>query len=121
MKILIVEDDKRIAQPLAEDLRHQNHAVDVALDGELGWDCIQVADYELILLDIMLPKLDGISLCKRIRQRESNVYILMLTARDTTHDKVMGLDAGADDYLIKPLSWKNSRLESEPFLDGVER
>jgi two-component system, OmpR family, response regulator QseB len=102
MKILIVEDDNRIAQPLAEDLQHQNHAVDVALDGELGWDCVQVADYDLILLDVMLPKLDGISLCKRIRQRESNVYILMLTARDTTQDKVIGLDAGADDYLIKP-------------------
>jgi DNA-binding response OmpR family regulator len=105
MKILIVEDDNRIAQPLAEDLQHQNHAVDVALDGELGWDCVQVADYDLILLDVMLPKLDGISLCKRIRQRESNVYILMLTARDTTQDKVIGLDAGADDYLIKPFDF----------------
>ena len=102
MKILIVEDDNRIAQPLAEDLRHQNHAVDIAHDGELGWDCIQVAEYELILLDVMLPKLDGISLCKRIRDKGSQVYILMLTARDGTQDKVLGLDAGADDYLIKP-------------------
>ncbi|MEM9137842.1 MAG: response regulator transcription factor, partial [Cyanobacteria bacterium P01_F01_bin.42] len=80
----------------------QNHAVDIAHDGESGWDCIQLADYELILLDVMLPKLDGISLCKRIRDRGSKVYILMLTARDTTQDKVKGLDAGADDYLIKP-------------------
>ena len=87
MKILIVEDDNRIAQPLAEDLRHQNHAVDIAHDGELGWDCIQVADYELILLDVMLPRLDGISLCKRIRQRGSKAYILMLTARDATQIK----------------------------------
>lgn len=102
MKILIVEDDNRIAQPLAEDLRHQNHAVDIALDGEIGWDCIQAAEYELILLDVMLPKLDGIKLCQRIRSRGSTAYILMLTARDTTHDKVVGLDAGADDYLIKP-------------------
>lgn len=102
MRILIVEDDSRIATPLAEDLSHQNHAVDVALDGELGWDCVQTAEYDLILLDIMLPKLDGISLCKKIRQAGSNALILMLTARDTTPDKVLGLDAGADDYLIKP-------------------
>lgn len=102
MRILIVEDDSRIAKPLAEDLTHQNHAVDIALDGELGWDCFQTADYDLILLDVMLPKIDGITLCKKIRQAGSNTLVLMLTARDTTADKVVGLDAGADDYLIKP-------------------
>lgn len=102
MRILIVEDDSRIAKPLAEDLSHQNHAVDIALDGELGWDCFQTAEYDLILLDIMLPKVDGITLCKKIRQTGSNALVLMLTARDTTPDKVLGLDAGADDYLIKP-------------------
>ena len=102
MRILIVEDDNRIAKPLAEDLTHQNHAVDVALDGELGWDCFQSAEYDLILLDLMLPKIDGITLCKKIRQSGSNTLVLMLTARDTTADKVIGLDAGADDYLIKP-------------------
>ncbi|MCM1984835.1 response regulator transcription factor [Lyngbya confervoides] len=102
MKILIVEDDKRIAQPLAEDLQYQNHAVDIALDGEMGWHCTQATDYDLILLDVMLPKLDGIALCKKIRQSGSTAFVLMLTARDTTADKVLGLDAGADDYLIKP-------------------
>ncbi len=102
MKILIVEDDPRISKPLAEDLRHQNHAVDIADDGELGWDCIQATNYELILLDVMLPKLDGIGLCRKLRNSGSQAFVLMLTARDTTTDKVMGLDAGADDYLIKP-------------------
>ncbi len=102
MRILIIEDDDRIAQPLAEDLRHQNHAVDIAVDGIEGWKYAQSAIYDLILLDLMLPKLDGISLCKQLRNLGSKVFILMLTAKDLTSDKVIGLDAGADDYLIKP-------------------
>lgn len=102
MRILIVEDDDRIAKPLAEDLRHQHHAVDIAKDGIEGWEYSQAAEYDLILLDLMLPRLDGIRLCQRLRAAESKVLILMLTAKDTTSDKVIGLDAGADDYLIKP-------------------
>lgn len=102
MRILLVEDDNRITKPLAEDLRYQNHTVDIARDGIEGWDYIQLANYDLILLDLMLPKLDGIVLCKRLRVAKSNALILMLTARDTTSDKVLGLDAGADDYLVKP-------------------
>jgi two-component system, OmpR family, response regulator QseB len=102
MRILIVEDDDRIAKPLAEDLRHQNHVVDIANDGLAGWDYTQTVFYDLILLDVMLPRLDGISLCKRLRSAGSKSLILMLTARDTTSDKVVGLDAGADDYLVKP-------------------
>jgi DNA-binding response OmpR family regulator len=102
MRILIVEDDDRIAKPLAEDLRHQHHAVEIAADGLEGWEYTQAIDYELILLDLMLPKLDGISLCKRLRQSRYNALILMLTAKDTTSDKIIGLDAGADDYLVKP-------------------
>ena len=102
MRILIVEDDDRIAKPLAEDLRHQHHAVDIARDGIEGWEYAQAAQYDLILLDLMLPRLDGISLCKRLRAAQSKVLILMLTAKDTTSDKIIGLDAGADDYLIKP-------------------
>ncbi|HEY9710044.1 MAG TPA: response regulator transcription factor, partial [Oculatellaceae cyanobacterium] len=102
MRILIVEDDDRIAKPLAEDLRHQHHVVDLAKDGIEGWEYTQSASYQLILLDLMLPKLDGITLCKRLRAAKFNALILMLTARDTTTDKVIGLDAGADDYLVKP-------------------
>ncbi|MGB3787677.1 MAG: response regulator transcription factor [Phormidesmis sp.] len=102
MKILIVEDDNRIASPLAKDLRHQHHSVDIAEDGMAGWNYAQAAEYDLILLDLMLPKLDGISLCQRLRSAGCQSHILILTARDTTSDKVVGLDAGADDYLVKP-------------------
>lgn len=102
MRILLVEDDDRIAQPLAEDLRHQHYIVDLAQDGVAGWELAQSAIYDLILLDLMLPRLDGITLCKRLRANGCKAVILMLTARDTTSDKVVGLDAGADDYLVKP-------------------
>lgn len=102
MRILLVEDDDRIATPLLEDLRNQQYVVDAAQDGLSGWDFIQTVEYDLILLDLMLPKLDGISLCKRLRREGYNSFVLMLTAKDTTTDRVMGLDSGADDYLVKP-------------------
>lgn len=102
MRILLVEDDDRIARPLAEDLRHQNHVVDMAKDGIQAWNWTETTHYELILLDLMLPGLDGLTLCKRLRTGGCQSLILMLTARDTLTDKVIGLDAGADDYLVKP-------------------
>lgn len=102
MRILIIEDDERIAKPLAEDLKHQHHVVDIACDGIEGWEYAQAGNYDLILLDLMLPRLDGITLCKRLRASNYNAFILMLTARDTTPNKIIGLDAGADDYLVKP-------------------
>lgn len=102
MRILIIEDDDRIAKPLAEDLKHQHHVVEVASDGIEGWQYAQADNYDLILLDLMLPKLDGITLCQRLRASLCQTPILMLTARDTTNDKIIGLDAGADDYLVKP-------------------
>lgn len=102
MRILLVEDDDRIARPVAEDLRHQHYVVEIATDGIEGWDYVQAADYDLILLDLMLPRLDGISLCKRLRTSGYKGFVLMLTAKDTTSDKILGLDAGADDYLVKP-------------------
>ena len=102
MRILLVEDDDRIAKPLAEGLKNERHVVEIAKDGIEGWEYAQGAEFDLILLDLMLPKLDGISLCKRLREARSTALILMLTAKDTTDDKVIGLDAGADDYLVKP-------------------
>ncbi len=102
MRILLVEDDDRITNPLAEDLRHQSHAVDIADDGLAGWEFARSATYDAILLDWMLPKLDGVQLCQRLRQSGCQAYILLLTAKDATGDKVIGLDAGADDYLVKP-------------------
>ncbi|QDZ38487.1 response regulator transcription factor [Euhalothece natronophila Z-M001] len=102
MKILIIEDDERLSELIAEDLGDQNYTVETAQDGLSGWELASSFHYDLILLDIMLPKLDGISLCQRLRSQENTTPVLMLTARDTTTDKVVGLDAGADDYLVKP-------------------
>lgn len=106
MRILLVEDDDRIAKPLTEALKNEHHVVEIAGDGIEGWEYARGAEYDLILLDLMLPKLDGITLCKRLREAKSKALILMLTAKDTTDDKVIGLDAGADDYLVKPFKLK---------------
>lgn len=102
MKVLIVEDDENIAGALADTLTEQLYSVDVVADGETGWEQAQMNDYDLFLLDVMLPKLDGITLCQKIRNHNENVPILLLTARSTSEDKVKGLDAGADDYVVKP-------------------
>lgn len=106
MKILLVEDDERIAHALAAALTSQHYAVDLATDGQQGWELLETYDYSLILLDVMLPKLNGMQLCQRLRRQGMQVPVLMLTARDTSDDKVMGLDAGADDYVVKPFDLK---------------
>ncbi|OUC14806.1 MAG: hypothetical protein B0A82_10810 [Alkalinema sp. CACIAM 70d] len=103
MKILLVEDNQYLAQQLADALSVQRYTVDVAFDGLEGWEYLQGADYDLVILDVMLPRLDGVSLCRRIRDCGNQIPILMLTARGTSQDKIEGLDAGADDYLTKPI------------------
>lgn len=102
MRILLVEDDRQLADSLVDALSSQRYVVDTVRDGETGWSQFQTSDYDLALLDVTLPKLDGIQLCKRLRERGKSLPILMLTARDTRDDKVMGLDAGADVYMVKP-------------------
>jgi DNA-binding response OmpR family regulator len=102
MRILLVEDDQRIAIALMETLRDRQYQVDLGKDGESGWEFLQAFNYELILLDITLPKLNGIQLCQRLRKAGIQTPVLMLTARDSSSDKVLGLDAGADDYVVKP-------------------
>lgn len=102
MKFLVVEDDELNAYALTAVLTNQNYAVEVATDGDAAWDLIQVYDYDLILLDVGLPKLDGISLCRQIRSSGLQMPILLLTGRDSSHEKATGLDAGADDYVVKP-------------------
>lgn len=102
MKILLVEDDGWIAESLVEALTDQHYVVDTALDGALGWTLIQTYPYDLVILDWMLPKLDGLRLCQQLRQAHYTMPVLMLTAKDTALDKVLGLDVGADDYLVKP-------------------
>ncbi|HEY9606211.1 MAG TPA: response regulator transcription factor [Allocoleopsis sp.] len=103
MRILLVEDDVSLAEALSEALTDQRYVVDVVHEGEIAWTQARVVDYDLILLDVMLPKLDGVSLCKRLRSSGYSVPILMITACDTSTDKVSGLDAGADDYVVKPV------------------
>ncbi|WP_026736313.1 response regulator [Fischerella sp. PCC 9605] len=106
MRILLVEDDDSLAQAVAAVLSKQNYVVDIAADGEAGWELVSVCSYDLILLDVILPKLDGISLCQQLRQEGYQMPILLLTAKDSRTDKVMGLDAGADDYVVKPFDFQ---------------
>ncbi|WP_019499108.1 response regulator [Pseudanabaena sp. PCC 6802] len=102
MKILLVEDDEATVNLLQLAFSRQQYTIDVALDGNTGWQFAESKDYDLILLDVMLPKLDGISFCRRLRSQQKYVPVLMMTARDAVSDRVLGLDAGADDYLVKP-------------------
>jgi DNA-binding response OmpR family regulator len=106
MRILVVEDERRIAAFIKRGLEEESYAVDVAYDGEEVLDWTAVADYDLILLDVLLPRKDGIQVCRELRSRGSKVPILMLTARDAVEDRVHGLDSGADDYLVKPFAFQ---------------
>lgn len=102
MRILITEDEKDLAESLARGLRKQGYAADIAYDGEEALVLTEVNDYDLIILDLNLPKIDGMEVCRRIRSSGSPTSILMLTARTSLGDRVDGLDQGADDYLVKP-------------------
>ena len=104
MHILLVEDDIQLSASLAEALTAQRYVVDCVKDGEAGWSQARLTEYDLIVLDVTLPKLDGIKLCQRLRDRGCGTPLLMLTARDTSLDKVMGLDSGADAYMVKPFN-----------------
>ncbi|HEY3375377.1 MAG TPA: two-component system response regulator RppA [Candidatus Aquicultor sp.] len=108
MRILVVEDEEKLANILKEGLAQEGFAVDCIFDGESGWYQIDMCrdEYDLIVLDVMLPKLDGFKVCENIRRQGISVPILMLTARDSMEDKVHGLDCGADDYLVKPFAFE---------------
>lgn len=103
MRILVVEDEKGIAEAIKAILEEGHYDVDLAFDGEMGMDYILTELYDLVLLDIMLPKMDGMTVLKRVRQLGSAVPIIFLTAKSRLDDKVSGLDLGADDYITKPL------------------
>lgn len=105
MRVLVVEDESEIAGFLKRGLTEAGYAVDVVERGDEALDWIVAAEYDMLVLDWMLPGLDGVSLCREIRQRGLRVPILMLTARDAVEQRVMGLDAGADDYLTKPFAF----------------
>lgn len=106
MRILLVEDDETLAAVVTNFLTQQHYVIDVAEDGQVGWDFVEAFTYDLILLDVMLPKMDGMTLCRKIRASGYRMPVLLLTARQTSTDKVMGLDVGADDYVIKPFDLK---------------
>ena len=105
MRVLVVEDDAGISRFIHQGLNEAGYAVDLAVDGSEGINYAIAADYDVIVLDVLLPKLDGLSVLKDLRQRGLQTPVLLLTALDTVQDRVLGLDAGADDYLIKPFDF----------------
>lgn len=105
MRILLVEDEQSAARMLAKGLREQTYAVDVAADGEAALWQAGINDYDLIILDVMMPLKDGFEVCRELRDAGSAVPVLMLTARDAVQDRIAGLDTGADDYLVKPFDF----------------
>ncbi|HEV3226574.1 MAG TPA: response regulator transcription factor [Acidimicrobiales bacterium] len=108
MRVLVVEDELELAEAVATGLRREGYAVDVAGDGEEALEKLGYTDYDLVCLDLTLPKVDGLEVCRRIRNGETasnDARVLMLTARDAVSDRVTGLDDGADDYLVKPYAF----------------
>jgi DNA-binding response OmpR family regulator len=105
MRILVVEDSRRLAGIIRRGLMEEGYAVDNAYDGEEAQYMAETTPFDLITLDVMLPKKDGVTVCRELRAKNVNIPILMLTAKDTVEDKVTGLDTGADDYLVKPFAF----------------
>ena len=105
MRVLLVEDEPRAAQMLSKGLREQSYAVDVAGDGPQALYQAAITDYDAIILDVMLPGIDGFEVCRELRRTRAHVPVLMLTARDAVDSRIAGLDSGADDYLIKPFDF----------------
>ena len=106
IKILVIEDEKRVADLLKIGLEENGYQVLVAYDGEMGWRLFQSNDFQLIISDIILPKLNGFELCQKIRKADEEIPILMLTALGTADDKLEGFDMGADDYMVKPFDFR---------------
>jgi DNA-binding response OmpR family regulator len=105
MRILLVEDEKKLCDLIARALKAERYAVDVAVDGQSGWEMADAYDYDLLILDLMLPHLSGTEILRRVRRKNEEVPILILTARDATKEKVQHFEAGADDYLTKPFAF----------------
>jgi DNA-binding response OmpR family regulator len=123
MRILVVEDEHKLAAVIRRGLEEHGYAVDVAYDGDDALNMAEVEPYDLIVLDIMLPSIDGLTVCRRLRSGRRNMPVLMLTARDTVDDRVAGLDAGADDYLVKPFAFREllARVRALLRRDGLSK
>jgi two-component system, OmpR family, copper resistance phosphate regulon response regulator CusR len=120
VRILLVEDDNRVAAVVAKGLREQAYAVDIAGDGEQAVYLAAINSYDLVILDVMLPRKDGHAVCRELRAAGQRIPILMLTARDAVDDRVAGLDAGADDYLVKPFDFKELLARLRALLRRLE-
>jgi DNA-binding response OmpR family regulator len=105
MRVLVIEDERRAAEVLSNGLREESYAVDVAQDGDAALYQIAITDYDALILDVMLPGIDGFEVCREVRQSGSHVPILILTAKDAVESRIKGLDSGADDYLVKPFEF----------------
>src|SRR5512142_723344 len=116
MRILLIEDSRQLSDSLRATLMEDGYAVDVAYDGAEGEDLALFTPYDVIILDVMLPKRDGIEVCRSLRDQKITTPILMLTARDALDDRVTGLDSGADDYLVKPFEIKELRARIRALL-----
>ena len=106
MRILIAEDERDLNRLIKKRLKENGYSVDACFDGEEVLDYLQCAEYDALILDIMMPKKDGIAVLQRLRERENAIPVLLLTAKDSIEDRVTGLDAGADDYLVKPFAFE---------------
>jgi heavy metal response regulator len=127
MRILVVEDEKKVANFIKKGLEEEHYAVDTAYDGEGGLYLAEVNEYDLIVLDLMIPKIDGLEILRRIRASKNSVPVLVLTAKDSVEDIVKGLDSGCDDYLTKPFAFmeflarvrallRREKIDKEPLL-----
>ena len=127
MRILVIEDEKKVASFIKKGLEEEHYAVDIAHDGETGFYLSEINDYDLIVLDLMIPKIGGLEVLKRIRGKKNNVAVLVLTARNSVEDIVSGLDSGCDDYLTKPFEFieflarirallRREKMDKEPLL-----
>ena len=105
MRVLVIEDDRKMSDLIQRGLSEIGYAVDAAYDGEEGEELAKIVPYDLIILDIILPKKDGIEVCLELRRNKINSRVIMLTCKDTVSDRVKGLDSGADDYLVKPFAF----------------
>jgi two-component system OmpR family response regulator len=123
VRVLVVEDEVKMARAIRRGMEQEGYAVDTALDGDEGLHMVTENDYDAIVLDVMLPGVDGLEVCRRLRARGRWAPVLMLTARDTVPDRIEGLDAGADDYLVKPFAFGEllARLRALIRRGAVER
>jgi DNA-binding response OmpR family regulator len=116
MRILLVEDNRRLSDTLQLSLADDGHVIDAAYDGNEGEELAQLTPYDIIILDVMLPHKNGVEVCRALRQKKIQTPILMLTARDALEDRVLGLDSGADDYLVKPFEMAELRARLRALL-----